>query len=152
MKKCALKFSYNIIKPKNSNHLFVNESYVCESNYVNIISEKLNTIKDCLKFCSRITYKGSDYTCGQYVSIFTNDIEFHVILQIVVVIKHHQILFFSQKLKSVVHNQHFNAYECTTSNLESFSIISAGDVPTLPAHYCNKNSNGKNNAESVRIF
>lgn len=90
---------------------------------------------------SKVNYKGYDYSREDYVAVFTDDIMFYKILEIVV-LRNTKILIFGQILQSVSYNHHYLAYETNSDALGSFTIIDIDDV-IGPSLQLMKSSKGK---------
>lgn len=76
-KKYELKFAYSLTQLNNNINncnFTVNKVHEIESNHNNLLITELRVEKSCLNMYSHISYRGSDYTCGQFVSLYTSEI------------------------------------------------------------------------------
>lgn len=145
-KKYQLKFAFQIMKPTNFsslNSFTFDEKFRVQSNYKNIINEKLHAVlESSTQFYSRLYYRGIEYKCEHYLSVYTGDILLYIILQIVLLEKEH-MLFFCQKLQNVKYDPHLLAYEVDPTELGAFSLISMDQIVGPPITLI-KTARGKN--------
>lgn len=131
-KKYELKFAYQLISTANLNALQFDKKNEKKSNYENIIFDKLVVCsKSCVKFYTKLIYQGIHYECQNIVAMFRDNIDFYVILEIVVN-DAETVFLFVQKLNSVNFISHFGAYETDPADLGSFYIISINDIVGPP--------------------
>uniref|UniRef100_A0A6P7H446 Uncharacterized protein LOC114344120 n=1 Tax=Diabrotica virgifera virgifera TaxID=50390 RepID=A0A6P7H446_DIAVI len=128
-KKYQLKFAYQILKNEEpTTTLSANSRHKRQSNFKNIIYEQLNIVdKSSVQFYSQLRYKGTQFKCGDYISVLNNDIHIYKIVEIILLNKD-EILFFSQKLINTNYRSHFLAHEVDLSNLGQLSLISVNEL------------------------
>ncbi|XP_022168088.1 uncharacterized protein LOC111032164 [Myzus persicae] len=134
-KKYELKFAFQLLKGTSFfNAITSNDNHLVESNFKNLINNKLPNVHDVsIQFYSRIYFKGVEYRQGCYISVFNKNILLNFIHEIVVVERKH-VLFFCQQLHSVKFDDHILAYEVDPLNLGSFSMIAADEIIGPPIH------------------
>jgi len=134
-KKYDLKFAFQLLKGSNfANAITSNDKYIVDSNFINLIKDKLQYASDVsIELYSRLYFKGVEYRNGYYISVFNKDIMLYLILEIVIV-EQKKILFFCQHLRSVKFDNHILAYEVDPLNLGLFSLISTDEIIGPPVH------------------
>lgn len=74
-----------------------------------------------MHFFSKINFNGIEFRTGDYISTYKDDINFYIILEIVIFTS--KTLFLCQKINTVQFRDHFNAYEIDKNSLGHFSLI-----------------------------
>lgn len=75
-KKYELKFAYQLINPGKFSAISINLKDKIESSYSTMICQKLNVQKGMLESYSHLSYRGTEYRCGNFISIYKNNIEY----------------------------------------------------------------------------
>jgi hypothetical protein len=110
------------------------ENYLVQSNLKNLIIGKLgNDFDGSTKFYSQICFKGVEYRPRYYLSIFSEEIMFYLIHEIVIV-ECKQLLFFCQNVQDVKYIDHIIAYEFDPTNLGSFALLTTEQIIGPPIH------------------
>jgi len=109
-KKYELKFAFQLLKGSNfANAITSNDKYIVDSNFINLIKNKLQYASDVsIELYSRLYFKGVEYRNGYYISVFNKDIMLYLILEIVIV-EQKKVLFICQHLRSVKFDNHILA-------------------------------------------
>jgi len=148
-KMYELKFALQLLKSSNFvNTITSNDKYMIDSNFINLIKDKLQNVNDVsIELYSRLYFKGVKYRNGYYISVFNKDIMLYLILEIVIV-ERKKVLFFCQNLRSVKFDDHILAYEVDPLNLGSFSLISTDEIIGPPIHLI-RTARGQKNYKNI---
>lgn len=140
-KKFEFKFSNQLFELKNPTCYTPYDSDKITSEFINIVSAKLNVAENILVFYSSVEYNGVKYKNGYYVAKYENDVFIYIILNIIL-LNNSNVMLFCQQLKKINYIENLISYEIDPLILGPFSILSMKDLLGPPINI-SKTSKGQ---------
>lgn len=140
-KKYQYKFAYNIL---NSSlvKINLNNKYVNDSNYNQLILRVLHLTSDQYICYSQIEFKGTLYKIGYFFTHYNDEICVYEILEIIFVKQNSRVQFIVQQIEIDFYNSHLRAYQVNkTKTIILKTILSPEDCSGPPVNI-NELSNG----------
>jgi len=141
-KKYQYKFAYNILNSSLNVKINLNNKYVNDSNYNQLILRALHLTSDQYICYSQIEFKGTLYKIGYFLTNFNDEICLYEILEIIFVKRNSRVQFIVQQIEIDFYNSHLRAYQVNkTKKIILKTILSPEDCSGPPVNI-NELSNG----------